>query len=113
MAVTIWSMFSLSTAYWGVSLGFLLSKVKLQPIEDRLRIWSNVMNAVVTVNVSNLNPPNYRDSNLKWIYLLQTVVADAVLVWRVKVLCRDEFPRLISVATFSLGLTFGANVSPR
>lgn len=51
MPVMIWTMFLLSTAYWGVSLGYLLSKVKLQGIEDRLRLWQNVMHAVVGINV--------------------------------------------------------------
>lgn len=51
MAMTIWGMFRLSTAYWGIELRYLLTKVKLQGMEDRFRIWSNIMAAIVTVNV--------------------------------------------------------------
>lgn len=56
MLVVIWVMFALSTAHWGVSLAFLIAKVQAQVIvEGPLRVVSDTINAVVTINVRKLH----------------------------------------------------------
>ena len=53
MLAMIWVMFALSTAHWAVNTAFLVAKVKaMVVVNGSIRATSDLMNAVVTVNVS-------------------------------------------------------------
>ncbi|EIM91905.1 uncharacterized protein STEHIDRAFT_106588 [Stereum hirsutum FP-91666 SS1] len=83
LAVSIWAMFVLSTADWSLALANTLAVLKDQQ-KPRLVMWANIVNAVIRLN---------------------TVIADAVLVWRVRVISRHEYPKLLAVAIASFCLT--------
>ena len=57
MLAMIWVMFALSTAHWAVNVAFLVAKVKaMVVVNGSIRATSDLMNAIVTINVSAARP---------------------------------------------------------
>ena len=74
MLVILWSMFALSTAHWAISLAFLIAKVKTQTIVNGLlRTGSDNMNAIVTINVRELEPLGYITNQFKSLFFASLV----------------------------------------
>ncbi|KIP04974.1 hypothetical protein PHLGIDRAFT_176108 [Phlebiopsis gigantea 11061_1 CR5-6] len=85
MLAMIWIMFTLSTAHWAVNVAFLVAKAKaLVVVNGSIRATSDLMNAIVTINF--------------WI-------ADAVVLWRAWVVCKEAFRKVLLVAYGCLCLT--------
>lgn len=83
LAMSIWTMFALSTADWSISLALMIARLKEQD-DARINVWLDMTHAVVELN---------------------NVIADAVLVWRVWVISKREYPRILTCSVASLGLT--------
>ncbi|KAI0087101.1 hypothetical protein BDY19DRAFT_300721 [Irpex rosettiformis] len=82
-AITL-SIFLLSTAYWAISVGFLIAKV------------------------AQLS--TFKNSGIRQLFnaiaLISYVFADGVVVWRMGVLCKEQFPKpVLRIPTVILGLT--------
>lgn len=59
LAMSIWTMFALSTADWSIALALMIARLKEQD-DARINVWFDMTHAVVELNVHKLK---YRPYN--------------------------------------------------
>lgn len=105
MLTVIWIMFAMASTNWVTDFSLLVVKIRspTTTTAKHFETASNIVNSVCRINVSSLALYRLKAK----LTIIQYALADAVLLWRVWVICKWEYTKLLVGAMIALGFSTG------